>query len=82
MPDLPHTRAPQHTLQSTAKETPMTTDNFTDAEVLAALNAHGVVMSPKMHPAPSLDYWGDKPAEAMRAALTAARAARRDEETR
>ena len=46
----------------------MTTDNFTDAEVLAALNAHGVVMSPKMHPAPSLDYWGDKPAEAMRAA--------------
>ena len=60
----------------------MTTDNFTDAEVLAALNAHGVVMSPKMHPAPSLDYWGDKSAEAMRAALTAARAARRDEETR
>ena len=54
----------------------------TDAEVLAALNAHGVVMSPKMHPAPSLDYWGDKSAEAMRAALSAARAARRDEETR
>ena len=52
----------------------------TDAEVLAALNAQGVVVSPKMHPAPSLDYWGDKPAEAMRAALTAARAARRDEE--
>ena len=24
MPDLPHTRAPQHTLQSTAKETLMT----------------------------------------------------------
>ena len=24
MPDHPHTRAPQHTLQSTAKETPMT----------------------------------------------------------
>ena len=44
----------------------------TDAEVLAALNAQGVVVSPKMHPAPSLDYWGDKPAEAMRAALTAA----------
>ena len=60
----------------------MTTNNFTDAEVLAALNAHGVVMFPKMHPAPSLDYWGDKPAEAMRAALSAARAARRDEETR
>ena len=54
----------------------------TDAEVLAALNAHGVVMSPKMQPAPSLDYWGDKPAEAMRAALSAARAARRDEEDR
>ena len=54
----------------------------TDAEVLAALNAHGVVMSPKMHPAPSLDYWGDKSAEAMRAALSAARAARRDEATR
>lgn len=52
----------------------------TDAEVLAALNAQGVVVSPRMHPAPSLDYWGDKPAEAMRAALTAARAARRDEE--
>ena len=54
----------------------------TDAEVLAALNAQGVVVSPKMHPAPSLDYWGDKPAEAMRAALSAARAARRDEENR
>ena len=51
----------------------------TDVEVLAALNAQGVVTSPKMHPAPSLDYWGDKPAEAMRAALSAARAARRDE---
>ena len=82
MPDLPHTRTPQHTLQSTAKETPMTNDNFTEAEVLAALNAHGVVMSPKMQPAPSLDYWGDKSAEAMRAALSAARAARRDEEDR
>lgn len=54
----------------------------TDAEVLAALNAQGVVVSPKMRPAPSLDYWGDKPAEAMRAALSAARAARRDEEQR
>ena len=54
----------------------------TDGEVLAALNAPGVVVSPKMHPAPSLDYWGDKPAEAMRAALSAARAARRDEEAR
>ena len=54
----------------------------TDGEVLAALNAQGVVVSPKMHPAPSLDHWGDKPAEAMRAALSAARAARRDEEKR
>ena len=54
----------------------------TDAEVLAALNAQGVVVSPKMHPAPSLDYWGDKPVEAMRAALSAARAARGDEESR
>ncbi|MCZ4325698.1 hypothetical protein [Brachybacterium paraconglomeratum] len=54
----------------------------TDGEVLAALNAQGVVVSPKMHPAPSLDYWGDKPTEAMRAALSAARAARRDEEKR
>lgn len=54
----------------------------TDGEVLAALNAQGVVMYPKMHPAPSLDYWGDKPSEAMRAALSAARAARRDEEKR
>lgn len=54
----------------------------TDAEVLAALNAQGVVVSPKMRPAPSLDYWGDKPVEAMRAALSAARAARRDEEKR
>ena len=52
----------------------------TDAEVLAALNAQGIVVSPRMHPAPSLDYWGDKPVEAMRAALSAARAARRDEE--
>ncbi len=51
----------------------------TDGEVLAALNAQGVVVSPKMYPAPSLDYWGDKPAEAMRAALSAAR---RDEEKR
>ena len=50
----------------------------TGAEVLAALNAQGVVVSPKMHPAPSLDYWGDKPVEAMRAALSAARAARRE----
>ena len=50
--------------------------------MLAALNAQGVVVYPKMHPAPSLDYWGDKPAEAMRAALSAARAARRDEENR
>lgn len=48
----------------------------TDAEVLAALNAQGVVVYPKMRPAPSLDYWGDKPAEAMRAALSAARAGR------
>ena len=31
MPDLPHTRAPKHTLQSTAKETLMTPDNFTEA---------------------------------------------------
>ena len=54
----------------------------TDGEVLAALNAQGIVVYPKMHPAPSLDYWGDKPAEAMRAALSAARAARRDEEER
>ena len=62
--------------------THLTAQEPTDAEVLAALNAHGVVMSPKMHPAPSLDYWGDKSAEAMRAALTAARAARRDGGTR
>lgn len=54
----------------------------TDAEVLAALNAQGVAVSPKMRPAPSLDYWGDKPAEAMRAALSAARDTRRDEEKR
>lgn len=45
----------------------------TDAEVLAALNAQGVVVSPKMHPAPSLDYWGERDTEAMRAALSAAR---------
>ena len=62
--------------------THLAAQEVTDAEVLAALNAHGVVMSPKMHPAPSLDYWGDKSAEAMRAALSAARAARRDEEKR
>ena len=65
-----------------AARTHLAAQEPTDAEVLAALNAHGVVMSPKMHPAPSLDYWGDKPVEAMRAALSAARAARRDEETR
>ena len=62
-----------------AAHTHLAAQEPTDAEVLAALNAHGVVMSPKMHPAPSLDYWGDKSAEAMRAALSAARAARRDE---
>ena len=65
-----------------AARTHLAAQEPTDAEVLAALNAHGVVMSPKMHPAPSLDYWGDKSAEAMRAALSAARAARRDEEDR
>ena len=31
MPDRPHTRATKHTLQSTAKETLMTNDNFTEA---------------------------------------------------
>lgn len=44
-----------------------TTTEPTDAQVLAALNA--------MHPkaaAPSLDYWGDKSADEMRAALRAA----------
>ena len=65
-----------------AARTHLAAQEPTDAEVLAALNAQGVVVSPKMHPAPSLDYWGDKPAEAMRAALSAARAARRDEEKR
>ena len=63
-----------------AARTHLAAQEPTDAEVLAALNAQGVVVSPKMHPAPSLDYWGDKPVEAMRAALSAARAARRDEE--
>lgn len=46
---------------------PDTTTEPTDAQVLAALNA--------MHPkaaAPSLDYWGDKSANEMRAALRAA----------
>ena len=65
-----------------AARTHLAAQEPTDAEVLAALNAQGVVVSPKMHPAPSLDYWGDKPVEAMRAALSAARAARRDEEAR
>ena len=62
--------------------THLTAQEPTGAEVLAALNAQGVAVYPKMHPAPSLDYWGDKPVEAMRAALSAARAARRDEENR
>lgn len=65
-----------------APRTHLAAQEPTDGEVLAALNAQGVVVSPKMHPAPSLDYWGDKPAEAMRAALSAARAARRDEDPR
>lgn len=65
-----------------AARTHLAAQEPSDAEVLAALNAQGVVVSPKMHPAPSLDYWGAKPVEAMRAALSAARAARRDEEKR
>ena len=36
MPDLPHTRAPQHTLQSTAKETPMN-PYLIDAVLVAGL---------------------------------------------
>lgn len=48
----------------------------TDAEVLAALNAQGVIVSPKMHPAPNLGYWGERPKEAMRAAIAAAKEAR------
>ena len=75
-------RASGFTLGAEWARTHLTAQEPTDAEVLAALNAHGVVMSPKMHPAQSLDYWGDKSAEAMRAALTAARAARRDGGTR
>ena len=35
MPDLPHTRTPQHTLQSTAKETPM--NLLADFGLVAAL---------------------------------------------
>ena len=36
MPDLPHTRAPQHTLQSAAKETPMN-PYLIDAVLVAGL---------------------------------------------
>ena len=42
MPDLPHTRAPQHALQSTAKETPMNLAYVTETVIGLALVAIGV----------------------------------------
>lgn len=49
----------------------------TDGEVLAALNAHDPTVS-----TPNLGHYAPSHVEQMRAALTAARAARRDEEKR
>ena len=42
MPDLPHTRAPQHTLQSTAKETLMNLAYVTETAIGLALVSIGV----------------------------------------
>ena len=42
MPDLPHTRAPQHTLQSTAKETLMNLAYVTETVIGLALVSIGV----------------------------------------
>ena len=42
MPDLPHTRAPQHTLPSTAKETPMNLAYVTETVIGLALVSIGV----------------------------------------
>ena len=42
MPDLPHTRTPQHTLQSTAKETLMNLAYVTETVIGLALVAIGV----------------------------------------
>lgn len=71
MGDVPALVAEVKRLAGLLAAAPTTTEP-TDAQVLAALNA--------MHPkaaAPSLDYWGDKSANEMRAALTAAREAGR-----
>ena len=55
----------------------------TDAEVLAALNAdYALRFGPRNLPADSLEPYGDETVRIMRAALSAARAARRDEEKR
>ena len=55
----------------------------TDTEVLAALNAdYALRFGPSNLPADSLEPYGDKHVQIMRAALSAARAARRDEEKR
>ena len=54
----------------------------TDAEVLAALNAdYAIRFGPRNLPADSLEPYGDEHVQIMRAALSAARATRRDEET-
>ena len=42
MPDHPHTRAPHHTLQSTAKETPMNLAYVTETVIGLALVSIGV----------------------------------------
>ena len=54
----------------------------TDAEVLAALNAdYAIRFGPRNLPADSLEPYGEEAVRIMRAALSAARATRRDEET-
>ena len=80
--ELARANALQDALDKEREKAPPATDaqEPTDAEVLAALNTQVVVVSPKVPPASSLNYWGDKHVEAMRAALSAARTARRDEE--
>ena len=55
----------------------------TDADVLAALNAdYAIRFGSRNLPADSLEPYGDEAVRIMRAALSAARAVRRDEEKR
>src|SRR5699024_11621816 len=60
--------------------THLTAQEPTDAEVLAAPNAdYAIRFGPRSLPADSLEPYGDERVQIMRAALTAARTAPRDE---